>query len=116
MTAELVSVASLIIMHMFVARCCVVIMYVAVMVACETRVFPLQGPEMVGRQQIVDHGAAEGRQNVRGNMQTVNRRMGNRARPQEHDERLCWVRQLLNEQIIFILTNAVSLLFMPLKH
>ena len=90
MTAKLVSVLSLIMMNMFVALCCAVTMYVAVMAACERRVFPLQGLEMEGGPQIADHGAADWRRVVRRNRQTFNDRIGNRARlPQEHDERVC---------------------------
>ena len=89
MIAELVSVVSLIMMHMFVALCCAVTMYLAVMAACERRVFPLHGPEMEGRPQIADHGAADHwRRVVRRNRQTFNHRIGNRALPQEHDERV----------------------------
>ena len=88
MIAELVSVLSLtIMMNMFVVLCCVVTMYVAVMAANERRVFPLQGPEMEGQHQIADHGAADWRPAaVRRNRQNFNGRIGNRARPQEHDD------------------------------
>ena len=98
--AESVSVASLtvmIIILFFVIR-----MYLAVKAACEQRVFQVQGPEMEGeqraflvqavqmeRQQRARHGAANPRREVQRNREMVNVRAAtNRARPQEHDERL----------------------------
>ena len=90
MTAELVSVTSLIVIHIFVVLCCVVTMYVAVMATYDRRVFRLLGPEMEGWPQTADRGLARRRlAGVRRNRQTVNHRIGNRARPQEHDERQC---------------------------
>ena len=86
-TAELISVASLILM--FVVLCCVIKMYSAVMADYERRQgFPVQGPEMEG-QERAGRGAADRRlRGQRGRLGT-NQRSGRRLIPQEHDERRC---------------------------
>ena len=90
MTAELISVAFLFLM--FVVLFCVIKMYLAVMAFFEQRAFPLQGPEMRGRERA-DPAAEDGRRAALGNrpaVNQVNQRTGRRAEPQEHDERLCF--------------------------
>ena len=81
----------------------VIKMYLVLKGACERRNFPLQGPEMeeeqrafpvqavqMERQQGARHGEADLRCAIQTYREIVNlRAAGNRARPQEHDERLC---------------------------
>ena len=89
MAAELISVASFILM--FIVLFCVVKMYSAVMADYERRQgVPVQGPEMEG-QERAGRGAADRRlrgQRQRGRIGT-NQRTGRRPIPQEHDERRC---------------------------
>ena len=98
MMAELVNVASLIVM--LIAICVVIKIYLAMKVACERRAFHVLGPEMgqeqrafpvqvlgMEEEQRAGDGVAVGR-----NREIINHRAaGNRARPQENDERLCQV-------------------------
>ena len=89
MKAELISLVFLILM--FVVLFCVVKMYLAVIVLCEQRTYPVQGPEMRGRLRT-DPAIEDGRRAALGNrpaVNQVNQRTGRRAEPQEHDERLC---------------------------
>ena len=89
MTAELISAAFLFLM--LVILFCVIKMYLAVIALCEQRAFPLQSPEMRGRQRA-DRATEDGRCAALGNrpaVNQVNQRTGRRAEPQEHDERLC---------------------------
>ena len=89
MPAELINVAFLFLM--IVVLFCVIKMYLAVIALCEQRAFPLQGPEMRGRQRA-DRATEDGNRVTLGNRPTVNQvnqRTGRRAEPQEHDERLC---------------------------
>ena len=95
MIAELVNTASLIVM--LIVMCVVIKIYLTVKEACKRIAIQVQGPEMEGeqrafpvqavgmeRQQRGGDGVAVGR-----NRQIVNlRAAGNRARPQENDERL----------------------------
>ena len=88
-TAELISVASLILM--FIVLCCVVKMYSAMMaVDYERRQgFPVQGPEMEGQERAGRGVAADRRlRGQRGRLGT-NQRSERRLIPQEHDERRC---------------------------
>ena len=98
MMVELVNVAPLLVM--LIAMCVVIKIYLAVKVACERRAFPVQGPEMgqeqrafpvqalgMEEEQRAGDGVAVGR-----NWEIINHRAaGNRARPQENDERFCRV-------------------------
>ena len=88
MTAELISVASLILM--FVVLCCVVKMYSAVMaVDYERRQgFPVQGPEMEGQERAGREADDRRLRGQRGRLGT-NQRTGRRLIPREHDERRC---------------------------
>ena len=87
MTAELISVASLVLM--FVVLYCVVRIYSAVMPDYERRQgFPVQGLEMEGQDRAGD-GAADRRRRGQRGRRSANQRTGSRARPQEHDERRC---------------------------
>ena len=89
MTAELISVAFLFLM--LVILFCVIKIYLAVIALCEQRAFPLQGPEMRGRQRA-DRAPEDGRRAALGNrpaVNQVNQGTGRRTEPQEHDERLC---------------------------
>ena len=84
-TADLISVASLIIM--FIVLCFVVKMYSAMMAGGERRQgFPTRFPV----QEIGDRGVAADRrlEGQRGRLGT-NQRTENRARPRENDERHC---------------------------
>ena len=95
---ELLNVALLIVM--LIVMCVVIKIYLAVKVACERRVFQVLGPEMgheqrafpvqvlgIEEEQRAGDGEAVGR-----NREIINHRAaGNRARPQENDERLCRV-------------------------
>ena len=82
---ELVNVASFIVM--LIVMYFVIKIYLAVKVVCERRAFQVQALELEG-QQTARHGVA----NPRPAAQSINlRAAGNRARPQEHDERLCQV-------------------------
>ena len=86
MTAELISVASLILI--FIVLCCVVKIYSALMADCERRQgFPARFPV----QEIGDRGAAVADRRLRGQRGrlSTNQRTENRARPREHDERRC---------------------------
>ena len=59
-----------------------------VMAACKRTIFLVQCSETEGQPR--DCGAANWRERTEErNWQTVNLRPGRRARPQEHDERLC---------------------------
>ena len=96
--AELVNVASLIVM--LIVMCVVIKIYLAVTIACERRAFQVLGPEMrqeqrafpvqalgMEEEQRAGDGVAVGR-----NWEIINHRAaGNRARPQENDERFCRV-------------------------
>ena len=84
MTADLISVASLILI--FIVLCCVVKIYSAVMADNERR----QGLARFPVQEIGDRGVGEDRRlrGQRGRLST-NQRTENRARPREHDERRC---------------------------
>ena len=87
-TAELISVASLILM--FIVLCFVIKMYSAMMaVDYERRQgFPVQGPEMEGQERAGRGVAADRRlrgQRERGRIRT-NQRTGRRPIPREHDE------------------------------
>ena len=90
MTAELINVAFLFLV-VLVLLFNVIKMCLAVIALCERRAFPLQGPEMRGRQRA-DRKTDERRRATRGNrpaVNQVNQRNGRRAEPQENDERLC---------------------------
>ena len=67
---------------------CILKKYRAVMAACKRTTFPVQCSEL--EEQPRDRGAANWRERAgERNSQTVNLRPGRRARPREHDERLC---------------------------
>ena len=99
MTADLVSVASLIVM--FVMMCSVIKMYLAVM----------------NMQPRDDHSAVMGMQpravtnaeqngyrttrNYRGRKRQTAQRVGNRPRPQEHDERFYWASKRHVKNVLF---------------
>ena len=100
MVCEMVDVALLI--ATLVEVYFVIKIYLVLKAACERRNFPLQGPEMEEDQRVFPvqaaqmeeeqnarHGAADQRCAVqRHSRQIINlRAAGNRARPQEHDER-----------------------------
>ena len=85
MTADLISVASLILI--FIVLCCVVKIYSALMADNERRQgFPARFPV----QEIGDRGVAADRRlgGQRGRL-SINQRTENRVRPREHDERCC---------------------------
>ena len=85
MTADLISVASLILI--FIVLCYVVKMYSAVMADYERRQgFPARFPV----QEIGDRGVAADRR-LRGQRgrHSINQRTENRVRPREHDELRC---------------------------
>ena len=99
MMVELVNVALLIVM--LIVMCIVIKIYLAVKVArCGRRAFQVLGPEMEGEQrafpvqalgmeeeQRAGDGVAVGR-----HWEIINHRAaGNKARPQENDERFCRV-------------------------
>ena len=100
MVCEMVNVALLI--AMLVVVYFVVKMYLVLKAACERRDFPLQGPEMeedqrafpvqavqMEEEERARHGAADQRCAIQRQRQIFNlRAAGNRARPQEHDERV----------------------------
>ena len=86
---ELVNVASFIVM--LIVMYFVIKIYLAVKAVCERRAFPVQALELEG-QQRARNGAANPRRAAQRNRQSINlRAAGNKARPQEHDERLCQV-------------------------
>ena len=90
MTAELINVPFLFLV-VVVLLFNEIKMCLAAIALCEKRAFPLQGPEMRGRQRA-DRARDERRRAARGNrpaVNQVNQRNGRRAEPQEHDERLC---------------------------
>ena len=90
MTADVLTAALLVLMLavLLAVLWCMIKKYRFVMAACKRTTFPVQYSETEGQPR--DRGAANGRERAgRRNWQTVNLRPGRRARPQEHDERMC---------------------------
>ena len=88
----MISVVLLVLVFVSALYCVInCMMYLAVMAICQRNDLPVQDPEMEGHWRP-DRVAADRRRDVLDgrNRQTNNHSLGtgNRARPQEHDERL----------------------------